>query len=210
MITKNGETHMIGVSRPQLLMERSTSLPWLLVISMKLLGKNSGGKTGEIIILSYMSVILVGVQYVLSFLPNIELVSLLVIIFTLVYRRKVLYTIYVFTFLQGLIYGFSIWWVTYLYVWTILAGKTYLFRNIETSFGWAHISGFYGQAYGALCENPWLVTVGFRVAFTAWVAGIPFDLVHGISNFLIALVLFNPLYKLLIKLENMRTSNELS
>lgn len=177
---------------------------------MKLLGKNSGGKTGEIIILSYMSVILVGVQYVLSFLPNIELVSLLVIIFTLVYRRKVLYTIYVFTFLQGLIYGFSIWWVTYLYVWTILAGITYLFRNIETSLGWALISGFYGLAFGALCEIPWLFTVGFRVAFTAWVAGIPFDLVHGISNFLIALVLFNPLYKLLIKLENMRTSNELS
>ena len=69
---------------------------------MKLLGKNSGGKTGEIIILSYMSVILVGVQYVLSFLPNIELVSLLVIIFTLVYRRKVLYTIYLYV-LQGLI-----------------------------------------------------------------------------------------------------------
>ena len=79
-------------------------------------------------------------------------------------------------------------------------GNNLSFRNFETSLGWALISGFYGLAFGALCEIPWLVTVGFRVAFTAWVAGIPFDLVHGISNFLIALVL-QPLYKLLMNLK---------
>lgn len=142
----------------------------------------------------------------LSFLPNIELVSLLVIIFTLVYKRKVLYIIYVFALLQGLLYGFSIWWVTYLYVWTVLAGITYLFRKTESPLVWAMISGFYGLAFGALCEIPWLVTMGFKVAATAWVAGIPFDLVHGVGNFFLALVLFKPLYKLLNKLESARAA----
>ena len=33
--------------------------------------------------------------------------------------------------------------------------------------------------------------------FTWWIAGIPFDLVHGISNLILALILFQPLRRIL-------------
>lgn len=168
--------------------------------------KKTRAAIGDIIILSYMSVILFAVQYILAFAPNIELVSLLVMIFTLVYRRKVLYIIYVFAVLEGLLYGFSIWWITYLYVWTILAGVTHLFRRTTSPMVWAIVAGAYGLMFGALCEIPWLITMGYKVAFAAWVAGIPFDLVHGIGNFVLTLFLFRPLSKLLFKLEDIRIS----
>lgn len=152
--------------------------------------------TREIILLSLMGALLVAVQYALAFLPNIELVSLLIILYTLVFRRKVLYIIYLFALIEGLIYGFTIWWTTYLYVWTILAAIAHLFRRMDSPLGWAVLSGAFGLVFGALCEIPWLITAGPRVAAAAWVSGIPFDLVHCIGNFIVALALFRPLYRM--------------
>ena len=36
-------------------------------------------------------------------------------------RKKTLYIIYIFALLEGLIYGFGIWWIMYLYAWPMLA-----------------------------------------------------------------------------------------
>ena len=59
-------------------------------------------------------------------LPNIHLVGMLTMVYTLVYRKRALIPIYIFVLLFGLIYGFSAWWVPYLYIWTILWGVTML------------------------------------------------------------------------------------
>ena len=93
-------------------------------------------KVRELVILGLMTAILFIAQVALSFLPNIELVSLLIIVYTLVFGPKVLYVIYAFAVLEGLLYGFSTWWITYLYVWTILAGATWCFRKMESLLGW--------------------------------------------------------------------------
>ena len=45
-------------------------------------------------------------QVVLSVLPNIEIVSLLVILFTLFYGKNVFFIIYSFVILEGFLYGF--------------------------------------------------------------------------------------------------------
>ena len=59
-------------------------------------------------------------QVAFSFLPNIELVSPLIIVYTRNFGKKTLAIIYIFALIQGLTYGFGVWWVNYLYVWTIL------------------------------------------------------------------------------------------
>ena len=41
---------------------------------------------------------------------------------------------------------------------------------------------------------------GFDYAIRWWLAGLPFDYIHSVSNFVIALILFVPLRKLLEKL----------
>jgi len=61
--------------------------------------------------------------------------------------------------------------------------------------------------FGALCSIPYLFMgwingsflTGIQSAMAYWITGIPFDILHGISNFFIMLFLFKPLYKNLNK-----------
>lgn len=144
--------------------------------------------------------ILLVFQISLAGLPNIELVSLLLIVYTLVFKRKVLFIIYTFVLLEGLIFGFHLWWISYLYVWTILACLVWVFRKIKSPLGWAILSGVFGLFFGALCSIPYFFIGGASMAFANWVSGIMFDIVHCVSNFLICLLLWKPIYTLLSKI----------
>ena len=154
----------------------------------------------ELVFLALCTAAMFVSQVALSFLPNIELVSLLVIVYTHAFRRKVLYILYVFALLEGLLYGFTTWWLTYLYVWTIQAGLAWAFRRMESPLGWAVLSGAFGLAFGALCELVYLPIIGPRAALGAWVSGIPFDLAHCFGNFVAALALYRPLSRLMQRL----------
>ncbi len=163
-------------------------------------------KVKEIVLIGIMSTILVILQVGLSFLPNIELVSLLIIVFTLVFGRKTLYIIYVFVAVEGIIYGLGLWWINYLYIWTILFILVMLLRRQHSPYIWATISGFFGLIFGALCAIPNIFISGIGSALAYWIAGIPFDVIHCVSNFVIALLLAQPLYTVLDKI-NRRTTN---
>ena len=60
----------------------------------------------------------------LEFLPNVELVSTLTMVYTLVYRKRGLIPVLVFILMEGLLWGFSVWWFPYLYLWPILWAVT--------------------------------------------------------------------------------------
>ncbi len=159
----------------------------------------------EIVLIGMLGALLIAVQYTLSFLPNIELVSLLIIIYTLTMHKKTPYIITVFVILEGFLYGFALWWITYLYIWFILYILVRLFRKEQSVLFWSVISGGYGFSFGALCAIPSFfigfaggtVRTGLQAAFAFWIAGIPFDITHGVANFIITLVLFKPLMKVL-------------
>ena len=136
----------------------------------------------------------------MSFLPNIEPVSLFVMLYAVVFGRKALYPVYLYVTLEILIYGLGTWNVMYLYIWLILAIAAWLFRNMHSNLGWAILSGAYGLLFGALCAPVDVAIGGFGYAATKWVSGIPFDLLHCAGNFVIALLLFMPLRSLLEKL----------
>ncbi|QHQ61222.1 hypothetical protein Ana3638_10935 [Anaerocolumna sedimenticola] len=165
-------------------------------------------KIKDIAIIGMFSALLVTVQYSLAFLPNIELVSLLIIVFTLTLHKKALYIITVFIILEGFLYGIGLWWINYLYVWFILYLLVAFFQKKSSSLQWAIISGGYGLSFGALCSIPYFfmglsggtIRNGFQSAFAYWIAGIPFDIAHGIVNFAVALVLFKPVYKIVEQL----------
>ena len=59
------------------------------------------------------------------------------------------------------------------------------------------VSGLFGLSFGLLCAIPYIFTSGLYGAFAWWVAGIPWDLVHGISNFVIMLVLYEPMKRVM-------------
>ena len=151
-------------------------------------------RTKDIVIIGVMAALLIVLQVGLSFLPNIELVSLIVILCTIIYGWKTLYIIYIFVIAEGLIFGFGLWWVNYLYVWTILMLLTMLFRDKQSPFLWAIISGVFGLSFGLLCSIPYLFIGGVPMAVSYFISGIPFDAIHCVSNYIITLVLIKPLY----------------
>ena len=137
----------------------------------------------------------------MSPLPNIEPVSLMVMLLAVTYGKKAIYPIYVYVLLELMIYGVNLWNLVYLYIWLLLAIPAYLLRNMEGRLGWAILSGGFGLLFGLLCAPVYIVTGGPRMAVSAWVSGIPYDVIHCVGNFIIAFVLFQPLRKLLRKLK---------
>ncbi len=136
----------------------------------------------------------------MSGLPNVEPVSLFVMLFAVVFGRKCLYPIYLYVVLEFLFFGLNLWSVNYLYVWAILAGISYLLRKGNNPLLWAAVSGGFGLLFGFLCAPVYLVTGGLELAVGWWISGIPFDIAHCAGNFVIALLLFVPLRMLLTKL----------
>jgi energy-coupling factor transport system substrate-specific component len=157
-------------------------------------------KTKDIVIIGMMSSIIITLQVVLRFLPNVELVSLFILLFTVIFGRKTLYIIYIFVLVEGFLYGFGFWWFTYLYIWTVLYLIACIFKKQPSAFYFAMISGGFGLCFGALTAIPYFITGGISTGIAYWVQGIPFDVVHGPSNFIITLLLFKPLYLILDKI----------
>ena len=137
----------------------------------------------------------------MSGLPNIEPVSLMVMLFAAVFGWKALYPVYLYVAMEILLYGISFWNVNYLYVWAILLACAMLLRPLRNPFWWALVAGVFGLAFGLLC-SPVYMAVGGSVSYGIrwWLAGLGFDLTHGIGNFVIVLALFAPLRKLLERL----------
>ena len=139
-------------------------------------------------------------QVVMAPLPNIEPVSLLVMLFAAVFGLKSLYAVYVFVMMEVLFHGIGLWNVNYLYIWAVLAVGAWLLRDMESPLGWAMLSGAFGLCFGALCGIVDVFIGGFPYAVTKWISGIPFDLLHCGGNFALTLILWKPLRTLLERL----------
>ena len=145
-------------------------------------------------------------KLIMEWAPNIHFLGMLTITCTIVYRGRALIPIYIYVFLQGAYAGFNIWWVPYLYIWTILWALTMLLpRKMPTwlcSVVYPALCGLHGFMFGILYAPAEALFYGFDFKTTLlWIAkGIPFDILHGFGN-LAAGLLIIPLSRLLTKLE---------
>ena len=147
----------------------------------------------DITIMALMVAIIEVCKFALAHIPNVELTSFWIIMFTLYFGTRIFYIIPVFILIEGAVYGIHLWWIMYLYAWPLLATATLLLRKMKGAWEWSMVSGIFGLMFGLLCAIPYIFTSGIYGAFAYWVAGIPFDLSHGIANFVIMLVLYKPL-----------------
>jgi len=154
----------------------------------------------QIVLFGMLGAMTFAAKVVMAGLPNIEPVSLFILVFTAVFGLKALYPIFLYVLMEILFYGINLWNINYLYVWAILALAAYAIRNVRESLIWAILSGIFGLLFGLLCAPVHLFTGGPGFALSWWISGIPFDLLHGAGNFVMALLLFVPLRQLLEKL----------
>lgn len=153
----------------------------------------------DITLIALMVALIEASKAVLASIPNVELTSFWIIMFTLYFGKRIFYVIPVFVLMEGMVFGFQIWWVMYLYAWPILAIVVLLLRKMKTAWEWSIVSGIFGLMFGFLCAIPYLFISGPQGAIAWWIRGIPFDLIHGVANFIIMMVLFYPMKYVMTK-----------
>ena len=72
-----------------------------------------------------------------------------------------------------------------------------LFRKNRSVLVWAAFAGIIGVLFGPIMYVLYLFVTGWETAFALWIAGIPYDLIHGCSSFVLTLLLYRPLYSVL-------------
>ena len=162
--------------------------------------KKNGLPLGEVVLFGILGALMFALQVVMAPLPNIEPVSLLVMLFAVTFGWKSLYCVYTFVVMEILFHGLGLWNINYLYVWAVLAFAAIGLRKMEQPLAWAMLGGVFGLCFGALCGIVDVFIGGIGYAVTKWISGIPFDLMHCGGNFAIAMILWKPLRKLLEKL----------
>lgn len=149
----------------------------------------------EVAVFGMLGALIFALKKVMEFAPNVHLVGVFIIATTVVYRKKALYPIYIYVLLDGLFGGFSTWWVPYLYIWTILWGATMLLpKNINPKIApiiYMIVCALHGFLFGTLFAP--MQALFFNLDFNgiiAWiVAGLPYDAIHGVSNFFCGLLI---------------------
>lgn len=149
------------------------------------------------ILFGILSALTFAMKVAMAGLPNIEPVSLTLLVYAAVFGWKALYPTYIYVVMEILYFGLGTWNICYLYIWTVLVAAGIFLRRMRSPLGWAVLSGAYGLLFGALCGIVDIFIGGFGYAVAKWISGIPFDIAHCVGNFCIALVLFVPLRNLL-------------
>lgn len=158
----------------------------------------------EITVFGMLGAVMYISKILMEILPNIHLLGVFTIALTVVYRKKALFPIYTYVLINGLFSGFALWWIPYLYVWTVLWGVTMLLpKNMPQKIAcpvYMVICGLHGIFFGTLYAPMQALLFGLNFKeMLAWiVAGIPWDIVHCVGN-TVSGILVIPLVKLLKK-----------
>ena len=169
-----------------------------------------GRRIFEMCLFSMLAALMLCTKVVMEVLPNIHLLGMLTILYTLLFRVKALIPIYIYVFLNGLLAGFNAWWVPYMYIWTVLWAVTMLLpKKMPQKVGaivYPSLCALHGLVFGILYAPAQAIMFGLSFEETvAWVlTGIPFDLVHMIGNFAVGLLIL-PLYKVLSRIVEKET-----
>ncbi|MFI3237561.1 MAG: hypothetical protein R3Y47_05955 [Lachnospiraceae bacterium] len=163
----------------------------------------------EIAIFAMLAAIMYLSKIIMQWIPNIHLLGTFIMAFTIVYRKKALVPLYVYVMLDGIFSGFAIWWIPYLYIWTVLWGVTMLLpkhmnKKVQVIV-YMIVCGLHGLGFGILYAPAQALFFGLSFeGMIAWIIyGLPFDITHGVGN-LMAGTLIVPIVSLLRKLESAR------
>ncbi|MBQ7971875.1 MAG: hypothetical protein IJ291_00260 [Lachnospiraceae bacterium] len=153
-------------------------------------------------------------KVLMEVLPNVHLIGVFVVVLTAIYRQKALYPIYIFVFITGLLNGFNTWWIPYVYIWTVLWGGVMLIptrmHKVWQTVAYVIVCGAHGFLYGTLYAPFQALAFGLDFqGMIGWIiAGIPFDVIHGVSNLLCGVFVIPGLITVLRKAENTIQKNE--
>ena len=162
--------------------------------------------TREVAVFGMLGAVMYVSKVIMEVAPNVHLLGVFVIAYTVVYGKKALYPIYIYIFLNGIFSGFATWWIPYLYIWTVLWGVVMLLpkqmpKKIRPLV-YMVVCAMHGFLFGTLYAPPQALLYGLSIeGMIAWIiAGLPWDFIHGVSNFICGLLIM-PIVSILRRLE---------
>lgn len=167
----------------------------------------------ELVLFAMLGMVMFVSKIVMEFLPNIHLLAMLTMVYTLVFRAKALVPIYIYVMVNGLYAGFAAWWIPYLYIWTVLWGVTMLLpQNMSPKVAgivYPIVCGLHGLSFGILYAPAqalmyglnWDATVAWVVSGWLWA-----DPVMAVGNTLAGLLIV-PMVQLLNRLLRVQQRN---
>lgn len=143
----------------------------------------------ELTIYAMLGTLMYASKVIMEFVPNVHLLGVFTVALTVVYRKKALYPIYIFVILTGILNGFATWWIPYLYLWTVLWGIVMILpkkipKKVQPIV-YMIVCAAHGVLYGTLYAPAQAILFGlsFKGMITWIIAGLPWDFIHGVSNF---------------------------
>ncbi|MBQ2405950.1 MAG: hypothetical protein II312_04625 [Lachnospiraceae bacterium] len=160
----------------------------------------------ETVVFGMLGALMYASKIIMEIAPNVHMLGVFTIAYTVVYRKKALYPIYTYVIINGMFSGFATWWIPYLYLWTILWGVTMLLpqkmpKKVKPVV-YMIVNASHGFLFGTLYAPAQAILFGLDFdAMIAWIiAGLPWDILHGISNFFCAMLII-PIVSILQRLE---------
>lgn len=163
--------------------------------------------TRELTVFSMLGALMYASKVIMEVAPNVHLLSVFTVAFTVVYRKKALYPIYIYVLLNGMFCGFATWWIPYLYIWTVLWGIVMLLPKKMPKkvryIVYMVVCSLHGFLFGTLYAPAQAILYGLDFqGMIAWIiAGLPWDCIHGVSNFFCGMLIM-PIVSILRMLEN--------
>ena len=161
----------------------------------------------EIAVFGMLGALMMVSDVAMNIIPNVHLVGVMIVVLTVTYRWKALFPIYVYVLLIGLVEGIGMWWLPYLYVWTVLWGMVMLLPKRMpvwlAPIVYAVVCGLHGFAFGFLWVPSQMLLMSFtwKQALVWWKFGfLTADIPHGIGN-LVGSTLVVPMVNLIRKLD---------
>lgn len=156
----------------------------------------------EVAVFGMLGAVMYVSKIIMELVPNVHLLGVFIVAFTVVYRQKALYPIYTYILLNGIFSGFAAWWIPYLYVWTVLWGAVMLLPKKMPGklqpIVYMAVCAAHGFLFGILYAPAQALIYGLSFqGMLAWIAaGLPWDCIHGISNFFCSVLIMPIVYAL--------------
>jgi energy-coupling factor transport system substrate-specific component len=157
--------------------------------------------TLELIKISICASILVVGKFLFILIPNVEVVTFLLIIYTLIFGfKKGMLIAFIYVVIEIMAWGMIIGPQSY--VWLLIVVFTGLLKKAlkENFLSWAIFSGLIGLTFGFWCSIPYLFLFDFNYAFAYFISGLSFDAIHMVGNYIVMLILGKTVYNRLKEL----------
>ena len=164
----------------------------------------------RICLIALASAALTGGKLALAALPNIEIVTLLLVVYALVFGwRDTITACLIFIFFEILIWGFMLWWIIlYLIYWPALVSAVALIPKNKYRVYFAAVIGLlFTACFGILSTFIEIIFVTslsnprfWTYFYFRYAAGFPFFITHVICNTVTLFFVAPVLYKSLLSL----------